>query len=243
MYLLPTVLLAFAAVTAKADPFPTAPYVYVEGSAEIRVEPDTLELSFNIEATDPQPATAKASVDERTRKLISACKELGIADDDISSASLQMGPAYEYRNEERQFLGTRVHRHIDVILRDLAKYPALIQALVASPIGEINSTTLSSSKGAKTLEQAQQLALADARARAERLATASGQELGPAYSISEFDHRAEQRYLLFPTREIAKKREEIYPASVSKFSAESEPFEPGMIVATATVYVIYLLEP
>ena len=37
-----------AAQTASADAFPDAPHVYVEGSAEIRVEPDTLELAIVI---------------------------------------------------------------------------------------------------------------------------------------------------------------------------------------------------
>jgi uncharacterized protein YggE len=231
------------AAPALADPFPKAPHVYVEGSAEIRVEPDTLELSLVIEATDPQIAAAKARVDERSRKLIAACREIGIKEGDITSMNLQIGPAYGYAGHERKFLGTRVYRPIEVILRDLDSYPELIKAIVSAQIGEITSATLTSSKADKTLDQAQQLALSDARARAERLATASGQELGAAYSISEFNQRANQRYLLSPAREIGgEARRRVSDVQALGSASDSEPFEPGTIVATATVYVIYLLE-
>jgi uncharacterized protein len=241
------VLLVFASAAARADVFPTAPHVYVEGSAEIRIEPDSVQIAVAIEATDPQLAAAKATVDDRARKLIDTCKRLGIEDRDITAASLQMRPHYEYRREERKFLGTSVYREIDVTLRDLDHYSELIKAFVSARVGEITSTALSSSKGAGVLEQAQQQALADARSRAERLAAASGQALGAAYSISEFDQREQERYRLFPARAIGRQRggPAFAEANVQALGASSaeEPFEPGTIAANATVYVIYLLEP
>jgi uncharacterized protein YggE len=232
-------LLSFASLAANADVFPDAPHIYVEGSAEIRVEPDTLELSLVIEATDPQLAPAKASVDERSQKLIAACKKLGIEDADLISTSLQFGPAYDYSGRERKLIGTQVRRPIGVRLRDLEKYSGLIQAIVAAKVDQIDSTMMTSSNGAKTLQEAQQAALADARARAERFAAAAGQQLGDAYSISEFDHRARERYELLPARGFARDR----GVRASRIAdSGDEPFEPGTIVATATVYVIYLLE-
>jgi uncharacterized protein YggE len=236
------VLLVFSSAAAIADPFPAAPHVYVQGSAEIRVQPDTARLWLGIEATDLVLATAKSSVDERTRKLIASCKALGIADEDISSTSLQIGPEYDYNNE-RKFIGTKVRRDVELILHDLNRYSDLVQAIVAAQVGEITSIEMSSSRGNKVIEEAQQKALADARARAGQLAAASGQALGAAYSISEFDLRQEERYQLTPSREIGKRRgrrEMAYFASVA--ADGSEPFQPGTIVATATVYVIYLLE-
>src|SRR5215470_7674853 len=83
MNLLLFLLVALTSTSAMADPFPTGPHVYVEGSAEVRVEPDTVHLWVAIAATDPQLATAKASVDDRARKLIESCKKLGIKGVDI----------------------------------------------------------------------------------------------------------------------------------------------------------------
>jgi uncharacterized protein YggE len=97
---------------------------------------------------------------------------------------------------------------------------------------------MSSTKEEQIIDEAQKTALADARARADRIARASGQELGPAYSISEFDHRREEKHLLWPAREVGGLQQ--VHARVSALGGR-EPFEPGTIVATATVYVIYLL--
>ena len=237
-------LTASLPMTARADVFPSEPHVYVEGSSEIRVEPDTLELSLVVEATDPKLDAAKARVDERARKLVDACRQLGIADADIIAATLQIGPAYDYTGGRTKLIGTRVARPIDVKLRDFEKYSELIQAVVASGVERIDATTMSSSQQAKILQDAQQAALADARARAERFAAASGRKLGEAYSISEFDHRRQERYLLEPARSIGASEHHgsRYRGEVSALSAADEPFEPGTIVATATVYVIYLLE-
>jgi tetratricopeptide (TPR) repeat protein len=78
------------------------------GICRIRVEPDTLELSLVIEATAPQLAEAKAKVDERAHQLIAACGKLGIAEADLTSASLQIGPAYDYTGNRTKLIGTRV---------------------------------------------------------------------------------------------------------------------------------------
>lgn len=218
---------------------PKAPHIYVEGSSEIRVVPDTVTIAVAIVAIDADIAKAKATADEKARVFIEACRGIGVADEDISSANLVIGPAYEYVNDERKLMGTRVHRDIEVVLRQLDQYPALVRALVTAGVAEITSTSLSSSKDEDTVAQAQLAALADARRRAERLADAAGQKLGAVHSISEFDLREDQ-YLLHPTRGIGRRQSVEFDGVAGL--AMDEPFEPGMIVASATVYVVYLLE-
>jgi hypothetical protein len=146
--------LGLAPLSMQADVFPAGPHVYVEGSAEIRVEPDTVQLWVAIEATDPQLSVAKKTVDERTRRLIAACKALGIAGDDVTTAGLQIGPDYDYREQKRVLVGTKVFREIDVTLRKLDRYSELVQALVSAEIGAIRSMTLSTTKAAKILDEA-----------------------------------------------------------------------------------------
>jgi uncharacterized protein len=234
-------LVSFISSPAFADLFPAAPHVYVQGSAELRIEPDTLDLSLAIQSVDLQPAVAKRKVDDRTRKLLAAFEALGIPAEDVSSASPLIGPWFEYQRDVRKFVGTRVYRQVDVTLRDLSRYSEVIAAVVAAEVDEIDSSRLSSSRSAPLLEQAQQAALADARARAERLATAAGQELGAAYSISEFDLRIDERYLR-PARGVESERERRYSRLAASADLADEPFRPGRLIATATVYAIYVLE-
>jgi uncharacterized protein len=240
MVVLLLLLLSVLSVPALADPFPAAPHVYVQGSAELRIEPDTLDLSLAIESVDLKSSVAKRKVDDRTRKLLAAFEALGIPAEDVSSASPLIGPWFEYQHDVRKFVGTRVYRQVDVTLRDLSRYSEVIAAVVAAEVNEIDSSRLSSSRSAPVLEQAQQAALADARARAQRLAAAAGQKLGAAYSISEFDLRTDERYLR-PARSIESERERRYDRLGASAAVAEEPFRPGRLTATATVYVIYLL--
>jgi uncharacterized protein YggE len=81
--------------------------------------------------------------------------------------------------------------------------------------------------------------VADARARAERLAKAEGKELGEPFSISEFNTRENERYTLQVNRAIVGQS-----ATASRMMADKamEPFEPGVMKAKAQVYVVYLLK-
>jgi uncharacterized protein YggE len=59
-----------------ANPLPTKPHVYVEGSAEIEVVPDTITFKVSLEKVDVDIAAAKADIDLRSQKLINISKEL-----------------------------------------------------------------------------------------------------------------------------------------------------------------------
>ena len=92
-------------------------------------------------------------------------------------------------------------------------------------------------------------ALDDANQRAARLAQHQNAKLGKIYSISEFNTRQQESYQLrvsrtitgssfgdIPTLQIGEARE------VFNFSNGAEPFEPGVIKASAQVFVVYLLK-
>ena len=82
----------------------------------------------------------------------------------------------------------------------------------------------------------------DARSRAERLAKSQGKKLGEPYSISEFMTRGEERYMLVVSRRIrGQSSAEIAALSASGYGGIREPFEPGIMVANAQVFVVFLL--
>mgnify|MGYP006193762911 FL=1 len=227
---------AFAAVATAAQ-LPDKPHIYVEGSAEVKVAPDQMTIIVGLEATNPELAVAKKDVDERSRRLIQAIKDLDIAPEDMSTTALHINPAFDYRNGERVSLGTRVHRQVDITLRDLTKYSRLMAALVDAEISNTVSTELKVSNDSALTDRAQLAALEDARQRAEGIAKSLGNKLGPAYSVSEFDLR-EDRHQLFTPRNMKAEAGVMMAAD----RASSEPFEPGLIVANAQVYVVFLIK-
>lgn len=226
-----------------ASPLPDKPHVYVEGSAEIEVAPDLMTFSLLIEKSDLDLATAKADVDARSTLLINTCKKLGIKPDAIATTALSIFPEYDYKDQQRVFSGNRVSRQVDIKLKDLTKYAQVMKALVDAKITQTINTKLSLADEKAAEDKVLINAMADAKARAERLAKSQGKELGDPFSISEFNTRAEETYTLRVSRSIVgdSASDAVPQVRLSKMEA-SEPFEPGVMKAKAQVYVVYLLK-
>lgn len=233
--------LAVVNITVWASPLPDKPHIYVEGSAEVEVVPDTMTLSLVFRHTAPELAEAKAHVDKRSQKLIKASRSIGIKDKHIATTALRIQPAFEYVNGNRVSRGTEVSRQVDITLDKLERYPKMMAALVKSNITELMNTSLSVSNEKALTDKALASALKDAQKRASGLAGAQGKQLGEVYSISEFRTRGPETHLFQVNRSMAGR-------SVSNFAMNEsmadmgEPFEPGVIKTTAAVYVVYLLK-
>ncbi|HEY7886380.1 MAG TPA: SIMPL domain-containing protein [Cellvibrionaceae bacterium] len=224
---------------ASASPLPTKPHVYVEGSATVEVQPDMMAFSVELAHIADTVADAKANVDKRSRVLIDLCKKLGIAPEDIATTALRVNPNIVYEDGKQVPAGTQVSRTVDITLKDLTRYAEMMRALVAADISQTVSTRLLVSEEKSVTDQALVKAMDDARTRAERLATAQGKRLGEVYSISEFMTRGDERYTLQVSRQLMG---DAVDAGVQADSMRaSEPFEPGVIKATAQIYVVYLL--
>jgi len=238
------VTLCFCSALVIASPLPDKPHVYVEGSAEVEVMPDLMTFTLLIEKSDADLSAAKADVDSRSSLLINTCKKLGLKPDAISTTALSIFPEYTYKDQERVYIGNRVSRQVDIKLKDLSKYPQVMKALVDAKITQTINTTLSL-QDEKTIEdKVLIIAMEDAKARAARLAKSQGKELGEPFSISEFNTRGNESYTLRVSRAVVGNSASdvgMGGMRIAKMEA-GEPFEPGVMKATAQVYVVYLLK-
>jgi len=233
-----------------ASPLPQKPHIYVEGSATVEVEPDEMQFTLSISETSKELATAKSIVDEKSNTLISLCKELRIETKDIATSTLRIFPQFTYSNGNREQTGTQVSRTINITLRDLSNYSSIIKAFVDADITQTVNTKLVLSNPTQATDKALSKALDDAKQRANRLAKHQGSELAGVHSISEFNSREQESYQLRVARQIIGQSSAAVVEVASKNavvdgfngSSSREPFEPGVIKATAQVFVVYLLE-
>lgn len=227
----------------SADVLPDKAHIYVEGSAEFDIEPDKIAITLTIVSVDHDVEVAKRDVDDRSRTLISVCKEIGVPTAQISSTTLSVAPSYQWADGHREFKGTRVSRQIEVVLENLSRYSDLMQAIVSARTAEITSTQLQSSQSAEFEDRALQAALSDATTRARGLAEAAGRKLGPVYSISEFQLRQHDRWALSSSRMVIANKAGALPSmALVADSPGLEPFTPGFITARAEVYVVFELK-
>ena len=237
-YLIILILVLFS-IQCFGSVLPNRPHIYVEGSAKIEVEPDTMIVTIDVESEDKSAEIAKYDVDNKSQSLIKSCLDIGVDKKSISSSTLQIRPKYDYKDNNRTFSGVRVYRQVKVTLKDLDNYSNLIKALIASNISTNIDSYLSISNEKSLTDQALIEALADARVRAENIAKAEEKELDDVYSISEFDTREREMYKLRSSKMIVS---QIRHATASGQSESSELFEPALISAVAKVYVVYLVK-
>lgn len=183
-YLLVFVYLFCIANQSLANSLPNAPHIITSGSYEFSATPDTLDMSMQIMEVGRDAAAARKVVEKQSLKLISTMKDIGIKAADITSASLTVSPRFNWNNNQQIYTGTEVSRRIQVTLKDLSKYDALMQAILSTKIVRINNSQLSSSNADKLEAEGLQKAIANAKKRAELLVQGLPQKVGNVYSIS-----------------------------------------------------------
>lgn len=243
---------AFALVTSSAfaqSNLPDAPHIYVEGSSEVQLAPDILRLSGEISSTSLDAGAAERAVYEKSAILLKACKDNSIDGEQVSSSTVSMSPKYDYTGRGQKFVGYELSRTFEVTLTDLNNYYPALRAIVESGAVSRLDAVFSVSDAESSIVRAQQMAIEDARSRAERLARQAGMDLGRVYSITEFNLRKEESAILHPQRflfesEAGGALEEIVVTASKRSSADyAEPlFEPSTVAVTATVFVVYTLK-
>ncbi len=218
-------LIIFFANQSFAGSLPDVPHIVVTGEAELRATPDILTLSLGIAETGLEVAAARDSVESRSIQLINALAALDIAKEDISSAQLQITPHYNWNNKAQIYVGTEVSRTVDVTLRDLSRYDALIRSIIDAGVAQIHSTRLSSSKEKELRQQALAAAIADGMEKARIMVAHLPEQIGAVYSMAPSVSGApflEARYMM---------------AATSSQSA----FEPGTILFKESLQIVFYL--
>lgn len=220
---------------------PNQPHIYVEGYAEQEVIPDQIKISVSVTATNMDADIAKLEIDEKSLKLFEATKALGIKQEQITATPIQIYPAIEHQNGKSVNIGTRVSRNIDILLHDLAIYPALNDALVEAEITSKISSTVELADERSIKKGVLMLAVNDAKLKAAELAAIHGKEIKDVYSISEFKTRTEDAYNLRPNQEVYGQS---YNAAQTRYRVPpgSSVFKIGKMKVIATVYVVYTME-
>lgn len=161
----------------------------VEGTAEITAVPDVAAFSFTVEAEGADVAEAQRISGEKINDIMGYLKDsAGVAETDIKTTGYNAYPRYEYSynnncgpfgcDQERSIAAYVVTQQVSVKVRDTGEAGTLI-----GEVGSRGATNLSGLRfevddiEAKK-EEARLAAIADAKAKAERLAKELDVRLG-----------------------------------------------------------------
>lgn len=169
--------------------------IWVSGNGTITVAPDLALLNIGVETRAPNVSDANSQASMSMDAVIEALKARGVKDDDIQTRGFSVYPRYDYVEEEKDgvrssrevLVGYRVRNSATVKLRDLDTIGEVIDEVVVAGgdnvrISDINFT-LEDPK--PKMAELREMAVADAKSKAQHLAKLSDVTLGRLTYISE----------------------------------------------------------
>jgi len=160
----------------EVTPFPSREKVIsVTGTATSSVAPDLANISFGVEIQEKTAKDALASNSEMMNTVITAIKQVGITDSEISTSQFSIYPVYNYYQEKdtgknvQELIGYRVSNIINVKTEKLDSVASIIDSAVGAGVNRVDSVffSLSPEVSSKLKDDLLAKAVLNAKSRAE----------------------------------------------------------------------------
>lgn len=162
--------------------------ISVSGRGDVRGEPDTGYFTVGVETTRETVAEAREEAAHIANRIIESLRRNGVASDDVRTTSFAIYPQYDYRSgDQPRIIGYTVTNMVEVKVRDLDAFGTLIDDAVEAGGDDVRvqGIRFDLEDREALIRQARELAMHDARTKAEQLATLGGVRLGAPLSIAE----------------------------------------------------------
>ena len=157
--------------------------ILTSGDAVVSMKPDLATVTAGVQSQGSTAAGAQSDLAGKIAKLVSRIKALGVPDKDLSTAGYWVGPVYNPNGDA--ITGYRANVQLVVRWHNVDTVGKTVDAIVQ----EGGATNISVGFGLNDPKAAQadarSLAIADARSRAQAMASAAGVKLGPVVRISD----------------------------------------------------------
>jgi uncharacterized protein YggE len=211
------------ATSAAAD---TTRGITVTGTGKVDARPNRAEVSFGV-VTDGRTARgALAANSAGAQRVIAALRSAGVEERDIQTQQVSITPVLD--ESGRGVTGYQARNTVLARIRDLGRAGAVIDAAVEAGANEVYGPTMSVADRAAVERGALQAAMADARARAQALASAGGVSLGRVLTIVEGGGGVMPPPMPY--------------AAADRAVAESTPVSPGTEEVGAVVTVTFAVQ-
>lgn len=159
--------------------------VSVVGTGQVRGAPDVLNADLGAQVIASDVSTAVDGVNAKATAMADAMVNAGVKREDIQTSELSVQP--EYGPEGRNITGYRASNSVHVVVRDLTKASAALDAAVKAGGNDtrISNVSFNLEDNSKLLSDARARAFEDAKSRAQQYADLAGLKLGDVETISE----------------------------------------------------------
>jgi len=172
------------AVAAGNAPAANPAVVTVQGMGEVTVKPDQTTIVLGVQQEDKDAKKAQAAVTTAMNNLIDAMKKAGVKEADMQTSYYNISPNYDWSSSKQRLTGYTVSHSLNLRI-DGTDVGALIDAATAAGANQIQSINFGLKDQTPSYHKALEQAVADAKARADVLAKATGKTVDTVLSINE----------------------------------------------------------
>lgn len=174
--------------TLAADASPTPEHtVTVSGVADLSVAPDVADVVIGVTVQKPTVAAAQSGAATLMSAVIAAAEKDGVDAKDIVTVNLSLSPVYDYSSNGSapKLVGQQFSNTIKVTVRNLKSLASVVDDAVAAGATTLSGISFRLNDPSTVQVQARQLAMKDARAKADTLTSAAGVAVKGVASITE----------------------------------------------------------
>lgn len=220
---------------AMAQNAPRERTLSVTGEGILSVVPDMATVRFGIVSRDKDPEEARTQNATAARITMNAVRDLGIEERKIRLDVLRLQPAREYNQETRRYdeVGFEAVREVVVVVDDLDTLPTLITRVVQGGANRLQGVEYGLNDRDLVRNRALQLALENARDKANLMTATLDVQRGDVLQINE-------QGINIPTPV----RREMLANAMMKDAAAPEPdaYAAGEMEVRATVHVVFAIK-
>ena len=216
--------------------------LHVFGVGSVTAEPDLGILNMGVEATEDTVEDARNVAAQAMNAVRAALAGVGVSDDDIETRFFSIQPEYVWREvyegdriqSMQELVGYRVSNNVEVKIRDLERAGEVVDAvaLAGGDVIRVNNISFTVEDPLPFEMQARELAVKEARAKAEQMAGWAGESLGNLVFLSESSTPS-------PVRRLEAYAESSADAA---FALPSTSIAPGDMEVRVTVQAVWTIE-
>lgn len=218
----------------------TVPTLTVQGSAQVRVEPDRATVTLGVLTQEPTAAEAQAEANRIAGAILESLRQMGIPATAIRTSELQLSPVYSQqdpravRQEEPRIVAYRASNLVTVQLEDLTRIGPVIDAGLAAGANRLEGVGFSLEDDLPAREQALARAVSEARTKAGAMAEALGVRLVGVLDATEGGVSIDYPVPRFSRAKVAFEE--------TAMDMAPTPVAPGQITVSAHVTLRYRID-
>jgi len=163
--------------------------IWVNGTGEVSAVPDLAIVSLGVSVEKPTVAEAQVEAANAMNRLMQALKDNGVEPKDIQTQYFNISQVTRWNDitRESEITGYMVSNTVSAKIRDMEKAGTIIDAVAVAggDYTRVNGISFSIEDPADLYQQARQKAIANAKAKAEQMASLMGVTLGKVTYMTE----------------------------------------------------------